>query len=123
MPRKGTGKILVHILLLVLQLTLLQWSMQEVLALPNVPGQTHDCLHDTGTEPTGSPSLSTRHCCPDRMSLDCQYHCSAGGFGFLVSATASLSVSLDRAAFAEPEAHPDILTLRNLFRPPRRLLA
>jgi len=117
----------VHVLLVILQFTLLQWHMQLAQATPAGQGALMaDCLMesqaDTAT-PAGNPPAHMDDCCSGQMALDCQYHCSAGVFLFvsvLPAVTRLLPVAHD---LPELRTSPETLVVRAHFRPPRDILA
>ncbi len=124
-----TRRSLVYFLQLVLQVTLLQWSMQVAQAVPAAAGAMHDCVHalavgTPGVEPKIVDSDAKPHgdCCAGHMGLDCQYHCSAGGFAFLIPVTAASAPQAAAARFAEPGRLPDAVSVGSLYRPPRLFL-
>ncbi len=126
---KGTraNKPLIHLLLIVLQLTMLQWSMQVVAAVPG-DADMHMAACDTPHHGMES-GLSDRggrdqhDCCAGHMSLDCQYHCSAGGFAFLGQAATRLVPPSNSRFPVNFITVPDSVSARTLFRPPRHFLA
>ena len=121
-----TRRSLVYFLQLVLQVTLLQWSMQVAQAVPAAVGAMHECVHaqaagapDAKSVVVDSEAKPHDDCCAGHMSLDCQYHCSAGGFAFLsqMTAVSAPQTAVDR--FAEPGRLPDAVSIGSLYRPPR----
>ena len=126
---KGTraNKPLIHLLLIVLQLTMLQWSMQVIAAVPG-DADMHmaacDSPHHGVENGLSDRGGRDRHdCCTGHMSLDCQYHCSAGGFAFLGQAAASRVPPVDTSFPVNFITVPDSVSARTLFRPPRPLPA
>ena len=124
-----TRRSLVYFLQLVLQVTLLQWSMQVAQAVPAAAGAMHECVH---AQAAGAPDAKSvvvdpeakphGDCCADHMSLDCQYHCAAGGFAFLSQMTAVSTPQTTVDRFAEPGRLPDAVSVGSLYRPPRLFL-
>ena len=121
------NKPLIHLLLIVLQLTMLQWSMQVNAAVPGNT-ETHmaacDASHANAEDGVSALRSGDRHdCCNGHMSLDCQYHCAAGAFAFVGQADGTPVPSPDSTFPVSFTTVPDSVSARTLFRPPRRLLA
>jgi len=117
MPGYRAKPLLTHLLLFLLQITLLQWSMQAVASLP----ATADTCHAAHAAPeTGQAQGADHDCCADHMSLDCQYHCSVGGFAFLGQAAHHPAPSAADFFTLRLITIPDPVSARTLYRPPRQ---
>lgn len=118
---------LVHILLVLLQLTVLQWQMQVAQAMPSAGSEPMaDCLMQGhgGTQAGASGSAAQMDdCCSGYMSLACQYHCSVGGFAFLSALPIGTQPVLMAPDFPHAQTSPETLVVGSLFRPPRDTLA
>jgi len=126
MKENRSGKSLIYLLLIVLQLTLLQGGMQAVAAVPG-NGEVHTVVCDTHHDPVdgtqGELHAAEQHdCCTGHMSLDCQYHCSAGGFAFVGQVPISNWPSPVTHFHCIQITVPDPVSARTLFRPPRHVL-
>ncbi len=117
----------VHVLLVILQLTLLQWSMQLAQAVPvGSEAFQADCLaHATAAvqEQTGDSVMPADDCCADHMGLGCQYHCSAGAFAFLSVFPVPDQIFPEARDLPSLQSFPNALVVRSLYRPPRHILA
>ncbi len=117
---KRTRTFIVHLLLVTLQLTLLQWSMQ--VAAATAVAQAREC--ETAVILPGEPAAASQvvaagECCPDHMSLDCQYHCSAGAFAFVQASANGHMPAPHRSQQTRVASFVDSPLAADLYRPPR----
>ncbi len=121
---KRTRTFIVHLLLVVLQLTLLQWSMQVSAALPaDGVAAVRECETAPAVERSAEwKEVGQHECCSAHMELDCQYHCSAGSFAFLHAGNAGLLTGAQPSAMPAAERLPDSTVATSLYRPPRTFI-
>lgn len=121
MPGYRAKALLTHLLLFMLQLTLLQWSMQAVGSVLAAADTHAVTCHTDHTAPEAGQAQGADHdCCADHMNLDCQYHCTVGGFAFLGQALQQPGPSASDFFSLRLTTIPDPVSARTLFRPPRQ---